>query len=345
MSEYKFIKLILSMSLVMVFLLSACQPSTTPESAATEPPAVVQTQPPELIKLSLRLPWIVNAQFAGYYTALEKGFFQEEGLEVEIRPGGIDKNSITLVAAGEDTFGLHDTGSLLLARAQDIPLVAVATFYQKHPGGVMALADSGITTLEDFKGKTIGFQEGGPWMLTKAMLKANGISLDDVKTVTVQYDISPLLSGQVDLFTVFATNEPLIAKTQGKDTVVFLPADYGVPTASDALFTTEEYLKENPEVVQKMIRAIQRGWDYALKNKKEAVGFLAKYDPQLDQNLELMKLEAEEPFILTPETQAHGIGYMNDERWKTAYDVLRAEGGLEEDIDYTQAFTLEFVGK
>ena len=345
MTKHKIIQLIFFPLLVLGLLLSACQPTATQAPAITQPPATVQTEPPQLVRVTLRLPWIVNAQFAGYYTALEKGFFKEEGLEVEIRPGGIDKNSITLVAAGEDTFGLHDTGSLLLARAQDIPLVAVATFYQKHPGGVMALADSGIKTLEDFKGKTIGFQEGGPWMLTKAMLKANGISLDDVKTITVQYDISPLLNGQVDLFTVFATNEPLIAKSQGKDTVVFLPADNGVPTASDALFTTEEYLNRNPEVVRKMIKAIQRGWDYALKNKEEAIQFLAKYDPQLDQELELMKLEAEEPFILTPETQMNGIGYMTDEKWKTAYEVLRAEGGLEEDLDYTVAFTLEFVGK
>ncbi len=299
----------------------------------------------ELTKVSLRLPWIVNAQFAGYYVALEKGFFRQQGIDITIQPGGIDKNPITLVAAGTDTFGLHDTGSLLLARVQGIPVVAVATFYQKHPGGVMALQSSGIRSVKDFVGKSVGFQEGGPWMLTKAMMKANGVDPASVKPVAVQYDISPLLQKKVDLFTVFATNEPILAQQQGSPVIVFLPADLGVPTASDALFTTETYLKEHPDVVRKMVQAMRQGWEYALTHKEEAIDILAKYGEQIDKKLELLKLQAEEPFIITADTKTHGIGYMTAQRWDEMYRVLQTEGALKEKVDVTKAYTLEFVGR
>ena len=163
----------LSSVLVFILVLALLLASCAQQPAQKEATAV-----------SLRLPWIINAQFAGPFTALEKGYFKDEGLNVTINPGGFDINSITLVAAGEDTFGLHDMGSLLLARSEGIPLISAATFFQKHPGGAMALATSGIKTLQDFAGKTMGFQEGGPWMLTKAMMRKNGVDPDSMKQIT-----------------------------------------------------------------------------------------------------------------------------------------------------------------
>jgi len=97
----------------------------------------------ETVAVSLRLPWFPSAQFAGSYVALDKGYFADEGLDVTINPGGFDVNPITLVASGSDTFGLHDTNSLVFAAAEDIPLITAATFLQKHPGAIMALKSSG----------------------------------------------------------------------------------------------------------------------------------------------------------------------------------------------------------
>lgn len=328
---------LLILVVALAILIAGCQPAP----AATAPAEA--SKPAELTKVTLRLPWITNTQFAGPYVALDKGYFKEEGLDVEIRPGGIDKNSITLVAAGEDTFGLHDTGSLLLARAQGMPLITVATFFQKHPGGVFALKSSGIQTLKDIEGKTIGFQEGGPWMLTKAMLKANGVDINKVKTVTVQYDITPLLEGKIDLMTCYATNEPLIAERMGKETVVFLPADNGVPTASEALFTTEDYLQKNPEAVRGMVRAIQRGWEYAIANKDEAVAIVMKYGTELDKEVEMDQLVAEESHLITPEVEQNVIGWMTAEKWESMYKVLREQGALETEVDVSKAFTTEFL--
>jgi NitT/TauT family transport system substrate-binding protein len=239
-------------------------------------------------------------------------------------------------------------GSLLMARSEGLPLVAAATFFQKHPGGVMALADSGIKTLQDFEGKTIGFQEGGPWMLTKAMLEANGVDPDSMTQVTVGYDLSPLYSGQVDLILVYVTNEPLIAKSQGYEPVVFLPYDYGIETSSEALFTTDEYLAAHPDRVCGMVRAIRRGWEYAIapEHQEEAIDIIMKYGgEELDREVEMEHLRAQIPLLLTPDSEKYGIGHMSEARWQIAEDVLRTQGAVEQDVDVTKAFTTQCLGE
>jgi NitT/TauT family transport system substrate-binding protein len=312
-------------------------------AACAQPTEVAVTEKP-LSEVSLRLPWIINTQFAGPYVALEKGYFEEEGLKVTINPGGFDVNSITLVAAGTDTFGLHDMGSLLLARAQDMPLIAAAAFFQKHPGAVMALAGSGIATLQDFEGKTIGFQEGGPWMLTKAMLVKNGVDPASMTQVTIGYDLSPLYTDQVQLTTIYATNEPLVAKAAGYEPVVFLPYDYGIETSSEVLFTTDDYMAAHPDVVCAMVRAIRKGWEYAIQpaNQEEAVQIIMKYGgSDLNHDTELAQLQAEINHIVTPDSTANGFGYMTQARWQTAEDVLTQQGALEKDVDVTKMFTTQ----
>lgn len=320
---------------------TAAPTATTVETTTTAAPAATTTTAAP-VAVSLRLPWFVNAQFAGSLVAADKGYFADEGLDVTINPGGFDINPITLVASGSDTFGLHDTGSLLFARAEGLPLVSVGTFLQKHPGAVMALADSGISTLDDFKGKTIGFQEGGPWMLVQAMLTKNGIDPASLKQVNVGFDLSPLFNGDVDLFTVFATNEPLLAEEQGFKVNVFVPYDYGVETSANALFTTEDYLAAHPDVACAMERAIAKGWDYALDNKDEAIDIVLAASPEeLSRDHEMAALKLLEGFIRTPDSLEHGLGYMTEQRWQTAEDVLAQYGGLDPSLNVNDAFTTQ----
>jgi NitT/TauT family transport system substrate-binding protein len=353
MSHNRNTLLVLLALLLSVFWLAACGGEAVVQEVATEVAVEAETPEQEVIEeeeiplteVSLRLPWLLTTQFAGPYVALEKGYFTEEGLDVTINPGGFDVNPITLVAARTETFGLHDMGSLILARAQDIPLVSVATYFQKHPGAVMALASSGIETLEDLEGKTVGFQEGGPWLLTQAMLEANGIDPASLTQTTVGFDLTPLYTGQVDLFTVYATNEPLLAAAQGHEPVVFLPYDYGIETSSEALFTRADYLEQNPEVVCGMARAIRRGWEYSLANPEEAVDIILAAGGEGDREAELAQLEAQVAHIITEDTEQFGIGYMTEARWQAAEDVLAQYGQLEVDVDITSVFDMMCIGE
>ena len=314
------------------------EPEPAPEP---EPEPAPEPEPePDPVSVSLRLPWFPNTQFSGSYVAAAKGYFAEEGLDVTINPGGFDVNSITLVAAGSDTFGLHDTGSLLFAAAEDIPLMTVATYFHKHPGAVMALEASGIETLEDFVGKRIGFAEGGPWQLTQAMLAKNGIDVDDLEQVAIGFDLAPILDGSVDLKTVFATNEPILAELQGFPARVFVPYDYGVETSANALFTTQDYFEDNPDVVCGMVRAISRGWEFAFENPEEALDIVIAVDPEnLDREKEARSLEAIKDAVLTPDAVADGIGSMKHSRWETVDEVMRTYGGLDVDVDLNSVYS------
>ena len=308
-------------------------PEPEPEPEPTSEPEPEPT-PQELRDVSIRLPWFPSAQFAGTYVAAAKGFFEEEGLNVTVNPGGFDVNSITLVAAGTDDFGLHDTNSLLFAAGEEIPLVTVATYLHAHPGAIMALESSGFESLSDLVGATIGFQEGGPWQLTQAMLTQNGIDPDSLNQVAVGFDLTPLFEGDIDLLTVFSTNEPILAVQQGFPVDVFIPFDYGVQASANALFTTTNFRQDNPEVVCGMVRAIAKGWQYAFDNPQEAVDIVIAVDPDnLTAEKESASLEAVQRSVLSEAALADGIGTMTAERWQTVESVIRQYGGFEADID------------
>ncbi|MCQ3809945.1 MAG: ABC transporter substrate-binding protein [Acidimicrobiia bacterium] len=314
------------------------EPTSEPEPEPTSEPEPEPTQR-EMQDVSLRLPWFPSAQFAGSYVAAAKGFFEEEGLNVTINPGGFDVNSITLVAAGSDDFGLHDTNSLLFAAVEEIPLVTVATYLHAHPGAIMSLESSGFESLSDLVGATIGFQEGGPWQLTQAMLTQNGVDPDSLNQVAVGFDLTPLFEGDIDLLTVFSTNEPVLAELQGFSVDVFIPYNYGVQTSANALFTTTSFRQDNPEVVCGMVRAMARGWQYAFDNPEEAVEIIVAVDPDnLTVEKESASLEAVRPSVLSESALADGIGTMTAERWQTVDEVLRQYGGLEADIDLANVY-------
>lgn len=333
-------RLVLLLAVALITAACGSDDAAPTTAAAPETTAAPTTTAPELVAVSLRLPWFLGSQFAGELVAQEKGFFTDEGLRVTINPGGFDTNSITLVAAGTDTFGLHDMNSLVFAASEGIPLITAATFLQKHPGAVMARADSGIETLEDFAGSTVGFQEGGPWMLTQAMLVKNGIELDSFDRVTVGFDLTPLFEGDIDVVTVFATNEPVNAGLQGVETNVWVPFDYGVETSANALFTTQSYFDQNPDVTCGVVRAIARGWEYAHENPDETTDIVVASDPDnLDRETERLKLDATLAHVRTPESIESGIGFMTADRWHTVVDVLQTYGGLTVDVDVSGLFT------
>jgi len=293
--------------------------------------------------VSLRLPWIMNAQFTGPLVAEHKGFYKELGIDVTIRPGGADVNSITLVVAGQDTFGIHDTASLIFAREQQMPLVALATVFQKHPGGVFALKKSGIKEPKDFVGKTLGYNEGGPWTLAKAMFKIEEVSLDSIKLIAVPWGISSLITDKVDGKTGYMTNEPVAAELEGFEVNVLLPYDYGIKTASEAIFTTEKLIKENPDLVRRFVEATLRGWAYAIDNEEESVDIVIKANPNLDREQQRMQFERQLSHIWTPESIMYGIGWMSRDAWVQTQEILLEFGGLSNPIDIDKVFTTDFL--
>ncbi|MCH7774593.1 MAG: ABC transporter substrate-binding protein [Bacteroidetes bacterium] len=206
--------------------------------------------------VTLRLKWLHQAQFAGFYTAEKKGFYHDNGIDITINPGGIDFPAVQMIAGGADMFGVTGGDQILLARDKGVPIVAIAVIYRESPFVLFALEESGISEPKDFVGKNVGVKLGGNEELTyRAMMKGAGVDTSLVNEKPVKFDITPLLTGQIDVWPGYAINQPITAEEKGFPVNIIWPSDYGVELYADTLFTTEDMIKNNPDLVKRFVSA------------------------------------------------------------------------------------------
>lgn len=236
----------------------------SPVSANTDSPTSSATD-----KVVLQLKWLHQFQFAGYYAALEKGFFAEEGLNVELRERDPKKNNILQVLSGEAQYGVADS-ALLLYQTHQIGVRIVAPIFQHSPNVLITLRSSGIQSPRDLIGKRVRFynneSEGFPIM---AMLAEYGVLDGGVVRQPFTQDFSVLLSGETDAMYGYSTNEPYWLRQQGADLHILNPVHYGIDLYGDMLFTSVTEVQQNPERASAMRRAVLKGWEYALDHKAE----------------------------------------------------------------------------
>ena len=183
---------------------------------------------PALTPVSIALNWLTNVEFGGIWVAQQKGWWQQAGLQVNVRGYDFNSDPVVLVGAGKYTFGFQDGASLIIARAKaGIPLKAIYASVQQSPFAFMSLPKSGIKTVADFKGKRIGYQAHEKYVL-ESMLNHAGLTLKDVTPVVVGFDPTILLAGKVDAFLCFQNNEPISCSQKYKIKVNIIPAsEYG----------------------------------------------------------------------------------------------------------------------
>lgn len=243
--------------------------------------------------VSLRLLWVNQAQFAGYYAAKEGGVFDAKGLNVQIEPGGPDINAVKLVGSGAEAFGICSATDIIMARSQGIPVRALAIIVKENPTCFFARADSKIRKVEDFRGKRVGVKVGREVEnYLKAMLAYAHVPESEVQEVPIQFDMKPFFSGQVDVWCGYRINEPNIARAQGIEVTEILPGDYGVVAAGDVLFTSEAYYNTHPEVCRNFVDAAFEGWQSAKANREQAIGYVLKYNPEADKAHERRMLDS-----------------------------------------------------
>jgi len=204
--------------------------------------------------VKVRLKWLHQAQFAGYYTADQKGFYDNNGIDITLNPGGIDFPAIQMVAGGAEDFGVIGGDQILLAREKGVPVVAIAVIYRESPYVYFALKESGITEPKDLIGKNVGVIPGAhEELMFRAMMKGAGVDTSLLTEVNVRFDITPLLTGDLDAFPGYAINQPITAEEKGYPVNLLWPSDYGVNPYADTLFTTEDMIKNNPDLVKRFV--------------------------------------------------------------------------------------------
>ncbi len=237
--------------------------------------------------VTLQLQWVTQSQFAGYYVALDQGFYEEEGLNVTILPGGPDIAPPQVLAGGGADVMLNWMPSALAAREKGLPVVNIAQPFKTSGLMLTCWKDSGIETPEDFAGHTLGTWFFGNEYPLLSWLSQLGISTDGgeegVTLMKIGFNVDPLLQREADCITTMTYNEYgqiLDSGVSESELVTFKYSDYGVATLEDGIYALEENL-EDPVFVDKMVRFVRasmKGWKWAEENPEEAAGIVLDND-------------------------------------------------------------------
>ena len=283
-----------------------------------------------------------NLPFVAAYVAQEKGFFQEQGLEVEIKHAATGGGSKFLIA-GEADFTTGDSASVLkLVSDPGLPIVAFVLFGQRGQQGFVALNDSGLETPKDWEGRTFGYKFSVPPDYL-AVLNANNVDRSKIREVRVGFDPRILTEGQIDILAVFKSNEPDQIRKLGFEVDLWDPADYGLPNMGLTYITRRDLADQEPDKVERFLKATLKGLQYASDNRQEAVDIVMKYAPNEDPEHQRFMLDTELADSVSPLTQERGLGWMTDAQWKGLYDHLVEFEALPKPFDYRTAFTDRFL--
>lgn len=236
-------------------------------------------------KIVVQYDWLVsNGQF-GDIVAVHNGYFHEQGLDVEISPGGPNATTLAPVASGQAVLGQFSGASqVLLARAAGAPVVLFATGYQRGPFAYFSLPKAPVRKPEDLIGKRVGVQPTARSSLDALMAKAK-IDPSGLEISTIGFDMTPLVTGQVDVVTGWVTNTQALSVI-GPDRVTMLEASAGVNDPGEVYFATESALDGKADLLARFLRAVGKGWAFTHDNPAEAVEIAVKAYPNLDLAVE-----------------------------------------------------------
>jgi NitT/TauT family transport system substrate-binding protein len=292
-----------------------------------------------LRQVTLGLSWIHHAQFSGMYYAAHHGLYEQEGLQVNFVPASAHRDPLDEYVAGKYDFVIAQPDTLSIARLKGAKVKAVAVTYRIHPLVYVSLQQRGITKPQDFRGKKIGvaYSERLPLL---AMLRNLGIDPAEVNIVERPYDFDALVKGELDVQACWLTNELITARESSLALNVVSPYDYGITFYADLLTARESLIDEDPELVQKFVRATLRGWTEALQHPEESAKLALAYNPQLQVPHELQVLKASAPLI---HTGVDRIGWMRDEDWQEMVRTLHEEGVISEPLPAGDLYTTRFL--
>lgn len=282
--------------------------------------SVGPAQAADAYKIRMQLGWLASNGILGEVMADKLGYFAEEGLKLEIVPGGPNIDGVASVASGANNFAsISSSPSLMLARSAGLPIKCVAAGYQQHPFTYFSLDGNPIRTPKDMIGKKIGTQ-GTAQILLRALLAKNGISEDDVEVVVMGGDMAALKSGQVDAVTGWKTNVGALS-VLGDKRVDMMLWDAGIQLYANPYYTTDKVLDEDGDKITAAIRAIARGWGAAHADPTAAVDALVERYPNLDKDSEMKAVDLVLGFTFNDQTASNGWGQMTAGNWQAQIDT------------------------
>jgi ABC-type nitrate/sulfonate/bicarbonate transport system substrate-binding protein len=283
-----------------------------------------------------------NLPFVAAYVAQEKGYFETQGLDVEIRHASSGEHLKLLLSGDVDITTAAATSVLKRRSDPEIPVVAFVLFGQRGQQAYVSLSDSGMSTPDDWEGKTFGYKISVPPDYL-AVLKSSGVDRSLITEVNAGFDPRILTEGRVDVLAVFNSNEPDTIRRLGFEVTTWEPEDFGVPNLGLTYIATEQTAGERGDLVQRFLKATLKGVEFAVANVEETLDIVLEYAPGADRDHQRFMLETELADARSDLTGQNGIGWMTDGQWMALYDYLLDFDALPNPFDYKEAFTDRFL--
>jgi len=280
--------------------------------------------------------------FVAVYVAQERGYFREQGLEVEIRHATQGEH-VQLLATGRVHFSTGSAPDILKRVANsDVPLVAIAQIGQRGEQALAVRADSDIRTPKDFEGRLVGYK-GTASADYLAILKAAGVDRSKVREVAVGFDPRVLLEKKVDVYPVFEANEPDTLARLGVPVRLFHPADFGIPSLGLTFMTSRAIVDGRPDLARRFLAAAMRGLDDAVRDPAAAVEITLKYAPGEDPAHQRYMLDREIASAQNDLTRAQGIGAISRQRWDELHALFVELGVIPKAVDVGRVIDDRFI--
>jgi len=332
-------------------LLAACGPAqstATPTAVATAAPtaatsaatATPLTQPAARVALEHGINFFAQTSQGGFWAAYKDGEYAKRNLDVTMVQGSPQISPVTQVASGRQAFNLQTADTILLSRAQGIPLVAVFAPFNVTPLGVMYHAANPLRDFSGLQGRIayLGFTSNWYKYIIK---KYNLDGKFEVRNYTGQ--IGLFLADKTVVSQCFFTTEPIIAKKQGFEVGYLRVADSGYNPYTNVLFTTEQMIKDKPEVVQAVVTSGLKGWLNFIAKPADYIPFLKQQNADYDTELAVETQKAEVPLYTGGTFDSSKMGLITMDRMKLIHDQMREVGALEKDVDVSAAFAPQFL--
>lgn len=342
----KSIVLRLLIGMLVLALLAACaqQPAA--------PPAATEEAEAGPIPLEFRLNWTLYGEHAPFFLGVDKGFYLEEGLDVTILEGSGSSTVVKLLGNGTNVIGYADSATMMRGVSAGVPVTAVAVIFQSSPMSFIYRADHARpTTIEEVPGSTVAITAGDASMsIFEACLGRNDMTIEDVNLIQVsnpQAKETAVLEGTADTFLGYFVDQPLrMEKQTGIDMGWSKLVDVcDVNTLSSAIIANNFWMEQNPDIVERFVRASQRAWAYTQEHPEEAAEIFAQHAEAFDAPLALAEIEGSLTLLHTPNSEGKPIGWSSPDDWTSTQQVLEQFAAFKPEEDINVFFTNDFISE
>jgi len=297
-------------------------------------------------KVSLRLDWVYGSEHAPIFLAIEKGFFKDENIDLNLMPGEGSSVTVKLVGNRDADFGYATADQVLIGAQRGLPLVSTAVVLQQNPTALIFKASAGIKDIKtDLKGKTIGVQlKSNTSRQWEAIKKSMALDTKSFIEVPADGALVPLLtSDRIQVGIGFYFNDGLKLKATGTDATWISFEDLGIKMYSTTLLTNAALIEKNPDLVKRFTRAFMKGWSYSLKHPDEALQAFLTANPSTDKVYAELKLPEVLKLTYSADVKVNGLGHSTAADWENLQKQLIEMEIMKEKTDVLKVFSNNFL--